>query len=136
MDDSTLRKYRAFSGVVDIVYNRLSTMKRQTPRRSLPVLKIAPRPGHDAAGERELARLCKALAHPARVRLLKLLLTRDSCVCGELVDELPLAQSTVSQHLKVLKAAGLVTGVVDGPRTCFCVVPGMVRRLGTLLSAL
>ena len=108
----------------------------RTPRPALPVLKNAPASAGNAAAERELARLCKALAHPARVRLLKLLLSRDSCVCGELVDALPLAQSTVSQHLKILKAAGLVTGVVDGPRTCFCVVPGMVRRLGALLSAL
>lgn len=111
-------------------------MKTKTSRPALPVLKTAPGPAAGGAADRELARLCKALAHPARVRLLKLLLSRDSCLCGELVDELPLAQSTVSQHLKILKAAGLVAGTLDGPRTCYCVVPGRVRRLGDLLSGL
>lgn len=63
--------------------------------------------------------LCKALGHPARVRILRLLLSVDNCVCGDIVDKLPLAQSTVSQHLKVLKEAGIVEGVIDGPRTCY-----------------
>lgn len=63
--------------------------------------------------------LCKALGHPARVRILRLLLSMDNCVCCDIVDKLPLAQSTVSQHLKVLKEAGIVEGVIDGPRTCY-----------------
>ena len=68
----------------------------------------------------ELALLAKALGHPARIRILRLLLTRDACYCGEIVDELPLAQATVSQHLKVLKDAGLVSGEIEGLRTCYC----------------
>ena len=64
--------------------------------------------------------MCKALAHPARVRIVRMLLTVETCVCGDIVDRLPLAQSTVSQHLKVLKDAGLVVGTIDGPRTCYC----------------
>ena len=67
-----------------------------------------------------LALWAKALAHPARIQILRTLAARGTCVCGEVVDVLPLAQSTVSQHLKVLREAGLVCGTVDGPRTCYC----------------
>lgn len=68
-----------------------------------------------------LSVLCKALAHPVRLRILAQLKQLNRCVCGRIVDRLPLAQSTVSQHLKILKAAGLVRGEVEGPRTCYCV---------------
>ena len=68
----------------------------------------------------DLARLAKAIGHPARVRILQLLLSRDSCYCGQIVDELPLAQATVSQHLKVLRDAGLIVGEIEGLRTCYC----------------
>lgn len=84
----------------------------------------------------ELAVLARALGHPARVKILRLLATRSSCVCGELVDELPLAQSTVSQHLKVLKEAGLIRGTISGPRTCYCLEPRVLRRLKALIGAL
>jgi ArsR family transcriptional regulator, arsenate/arsenite/antimonite-responsive transcriptional repressor len=68
----------------------------------------------------ELAHLCKALAHPVRVQILQFLATLDTaCVCGDIVNILPLAQSTVSQHLKILKDAGLILGEIDGPRTCY-----------------
>jgi DNA-binding transcriptional ArsR family regulator len=70
--------------------------------------------------EQQLAAVAKALGHPARVAIVRLLAQRQACVCGELVLELPLSQSTVSQHLKELKAAGLVQGEVDGPRVCYC----------------
>jgi ArsR family transcriptional regulator, arsenate/arsenite/antimonite-responsive transcriptional repressor len=70
--------------------------------------------------EAELALLAKALGHPARVRILQLLLAKDACCCGEIVDELPLAQATVSQHLNVLKEAGLVIGEIEGPRVSYC----------------
>jgi ArsR family transcriptional regulator len=83
-----------------------------------------------------LAMGAKALAHPMRVRILRLLLARTECVCGGLVDELPLAQATVSQHLKVLKAAGLVRGEVDGPRTRYCADRDAIARLQGLLGAL
>ena len=69
--------------------------------------------------ERDLAAIAKAVGHPARVRILRLLLARDACYCGQLVDELDLAQATVSQHLKVLRDAGLVTGEIEGLRTCY-----------------
>lgn len=70
--------------------------------------------------DRRLAGRLKALAHPARLAIVRLLAERDECVCGEIVDDLPLAQSTVSQHLKALKEAGLVQGTIEGRRTCYC----------------
>ena len=84
----------------------------------------------------ELALLAKALAHPARVRILRLLAERESCVCGELVDELPLAQSTVSQHLKILKEAGLIRGEITPPQVCYCLEPAGLRRLKALVDTL
>jgi ArsR family transcriptional regulator, arsenate/arsenite/antimonite-responsive transcriptional repressor len=69
----------------------------------------------------EIARYAKALAHPARVAILQLLLKKQACVCGDIVDELPIAQSTVSQHLKELKEAGLIKGNIDGVATCYCI---------------
>jgi len=69
----------------------------------------------------EIALVAKALAHPARIRILRILLARATCTCGQIVDALPLAQATVSQHLKVLKEAGLIKGEIDGPRVCYCV---------------
>ena len=86
--------------------------------------------------DRALARLAKALGHPARAAIVRMLLQRGECVCGTIVEGLPLAQATVSQHLKALKQAGLVRGSVDGPRVCYCVNPEAVRRLGELLDAL
>lgn len=86
--------------------------------------------------DRTLAAWCKAAGHPARLRILRLLAHRTTCVCGDLVDALPLAQSTVSQHLKVLKAAGLVRGTIDGPRVCYCIDPAVLRRWKTLVAAL
>lgn len=67
-----------------------------------------------------LADLAKALAHPGRIRILQILAKRRSCICGDIVEELPYSQSTVSQHLKELKRVGLITGNIDGPRTCYC----------------
>lgn len=69
--------------------------------------------------EQELAAFAKALSHPARIAIMKVLAQKNECICGEIVDELPLAQSTVSQHLKELKNAGLISGVIDGPRSCY-----------------
>ncbi|MBL0310872.1 MAG: winged helix-turn-helix transcriptional regulator [Bacteroidetes bacterium] len=69
----------------------------------------------------EIADFAKALSHPARVAILKILAERDQCVCGEIVEVLPLAQSTVSQHLKELLNAGLIIGSVDGPKSCYCI---------------
>ena len=83
-----------------------------------------------------LAEGAKALSHPMRVRIMRILLARDECVCGGLVDELPLAQATVSQHLKVLRAAGLVRGEVDGPRTRYCADREAIARLREMLGTL
>lgn len=71
--------------------------------------------------ENELADFAKALGHPARVAILKELARRQSCICGEIVEVLPLAQSTVSQHLKELLQAGLIQGTVDGVKSCYCI---------------
>ena len=95
---------------------------------------------HFTEAEQRLAAVAKALGHPARVAIVRLLAQRRACVCGELVLELPLSQSTVSQHLKELKAAGLVQGDIDGPRVCYCLDPAgwaVARQLlGELLAAM
>ncbi len=83
-----------------------------------------------------LAQLAWAIAHPARVRLLRLLISRKACVCGELVELMPLAQSTVSQHLKILKDAGVVQGEIDGPKVCYCVNAAGLARLKGLVGGL
>ncbi len=71
--------------------------------------------------EQDLANFAKAISHPARIAILKVLAQKNECLCGEIVEVLPLAQSTVSQHLKELKTAGLITGETDGPRSCYCI---------------
>jgi len=84
----------------------------------------------------ELARLAKALGHPARVAILRLLIVRNECICGEICNQIALAQSTISQHLKIMKQAGIIQGEVDGPRICYCVNPGKMKRLKALIAAL
>ncbi len=71
--------------------------------------------------DNRVARYARALAHPARVAILKLLISRQTCICGDIVDEMPLSQSTVSQHLKELKAAGLIKGDIEGAKVCYCI---------------
>jgi ArsR family transcriptional regulator len=88
------------------------------------------------AADEQLASLARALGHPARVAILRQLAERGECVCGQIVDSLPLAQATVSQHLKVLKEAGLVQGEIDGPRVCYCVNPESVKRFQKLVTQL
>jgi ArsR family transcriptional regulator, arsenate/arsenite/antimonite-responsive transcriptional repressor len=90
--------------------------------------------GEDA--DQELATLARALGHSVRVKIVRMLVEKNACVCGDIVDELPLAQSTVSQHLKVLKEAGLIQGRVEGPRVCYCIAPNALRRLRVLVGAL
>ncbi len=92
------------------------------------------RPIEGDEADEELATLSKALGHPVRVKILRMLVRKNACVCGDIVDELPLAQSTVSQHLKVLKDAGLIRGDVDGPRVCYCIEPRALRRLKALVG--
>lgn len=70
--------------------------------------------------EINLADIAKALSHPARIKILKILAAKNVCVCGDIVELLPLAQATVSQHLKELKRVGLIQGEIDGPKVCYC----------------
>lgn len=74
-----------------------------------------------ALKDTELAELAQTLSHPARIVILRTLAERNTCICGDIVDVLPLAQSTVSQHLKALKNVGLVSGESEGPRSCYCI---------------
>lgn len=67
-----------------------------------------------------LADYSKALSHPVRIKILDILMERKTCICGDIVELLPLAQSTVSQHLKALKRVGLIRGEIEGPKTCYC----------------
>jgi len=71
--------------------------------------------------QNDLALLTKALGHPARVAILEFLIEKKSCFCGDIVEELPLSQSTVSQHLSELKKAGLIKGDIEGPSVCYCI---------------
>jgi DNA-binding transcriptional ArsR family regulator len=87
------------------------------------------------AQEIRLAEIGKALSHPARVAIMKLLAKRQACICGDIVDELPLSQSTVSQHLKELKSAGLIKGEIDGPRVCYCIDPKMWAEAKKIFGA-
>ena len=85
-----------------------------------------------------LAEQAKALSHPARLSILQILAERNSCICGELVEDLPLAQATVSRHLKALKESGLIKGEVDGPRSCYCIdreaLASLQQRLNELFE--
>ena len=96
---------------------------------------LRPIEGNEA--DEELAVFAKALGHPTRVQILRILTRRSSCVCGDIVEELHShAQSTVSQHLKILKEAGLIRGDVDGPRVCYCIEPRTLRRFKALVGGL
>lgn len=84
----------------------------------------------------ETAKYLKALGHPARVAIVQLLLKRNACVCGSIVDEIPLSQSTVSQHLAALKESGLIQGNISGPTTCYCIDPKTFQRALDLIKGL
>jgi len=71
--------------------------------------------------DNRVSRYAKALSHPARIAILRLLIKKQACICGDIVEELPLSQSTVSQHLKELKEAGLIKGDIDGAKVCYCI---------------
>ena len=86
--------------------------------------------------EQELAAFAKALSHPARIAILKVLAEKNECICGEIVEILPLAQSTVSQHLKELKSAGLIKGEVSGPKSCYCINWQNIEKLAGELGFL
>ena len=83
-----------------------------------------------------LAEKLKALAHPARLAILRTLADRGRCVCGEVVEVMPLAQATVSQHLKILKEAGLIDGLIEGRNSCYCLDPDGIAELQAMLDRL
>ena len=74
-----------------------------------------------SAEQLRIAQLAKAIGHPARIAILQFIINQQSCICGDIVDELPLSQSTVSQHLKELKEAGIIKGEISGAKTCYCI---------------
>ncbi len=87
-----------------------------------------------SAEQNHLAQMLKALAHPARIAILQHLIATNACVCGDLVDELGLAQATISQHLKELKNAGIIHGTISGVKTCYCINPKTWQQLQANLS--
>src|ERR1019366_8540495 len=89
---------------------------------------------HHGPANQELAKLAKALGHPARVRILRMLSRREARVCSQIIGELPLAQSTVSEHLRILKDAGLIRGNQDGTRVGYCIDNNALRRLRALTA--
>ena len=99
-------------------------MSTMNDKKGLTKSKAGAFSGDDAA----LAELFRALAHPARIAILRALAERGECVCGEIVEVLPLAQSTVSQHLKQLRESGLITGEVEGVKSCYCINKRSVER--------
>ena len=82
----------------------------------------------------QIARVCKALGHPVRMQIVQFLKSERRCFCGQIVDRLPLAQSTVSQHLKNLKEAGVIIGEVEGQGTCYCLNRPLLKRFQTHLA--
>lgn len=84
----------------------------------------------------DIAELAKALAHPARLRILRLLRAAPGCIGGDIVDAVGLAQSTVSEHLRILKAAGVITGEISGPRTCYALAPAALHPLAVFIDTL
>ena len=86
--------------------------------------------------QNQLASYAKALGHPARIAILQHLLKTQQCICGDLVDELPLAQATISQHLKELKTAGIIQGSISGTSVCYCINPDTWQQMSSLLGEL
>lgn len=107
----------------------MQTAKKNRPRNEGRGLKVE-------AGDRGLAALAKALGHPARVKILRHLAASETCICGDVVLAVGLAQATVSQHLKVLKAAGFIRGSISGPRSCYCIEPEALKHLQGQLASL
>lgn len=85
--------------------------------------------------QNEIANMAKALAHPARVAIIQYLVKVNACICGDLVDEIGLAQPTVSQHLKELKLAGIIQGTIEGPSVCYCINPKVWKQYRELFSS-
>ncbi|MGV3629587.1 MAG: ArsR/SmtB family transcription factor [Bacteroidota bacterium] len=91
---------------------------------------------HFSAEQNELAQLMKALGHPARIAIIEFLLKTDSCICGDIVNELPLSQPTVSQHLKELKLAGIIKGNIEGNSICYCIHQETFSKIQRILNGM
>lgn len=85
--------------------------------------------------QNDIAVMAKAIAHPARIAILQYLVRKNACVCGDLVDELGLAQATTSQHLKELKSAGIIQGTIEGVSVCYCINPKVWKQYRNLFNA-
>ncbi|MFY7651390.1 MAG: ArsR/SmtB family transcription factor [Chitinophagaceae bacterium] len=96
----------------------------------------ASKSAHFSTEQNNIALLTKALAHPARIAIIEYLLKVDACICGDIVNELPLAQPTVSQHLKELKNVGLIKGNIDGNAICYCVNKEVLQNLLSYFNSL
>lgn len=106
------------------------------PPEDSEALALLAAPADGPAADDELAVFAKAIAHPMRVRILRMLAAKEAHMCSHIVDELPLAQSTVSEHLRILRSAGLVQANENGPRVGYCIVPSALKRLKALLEAI
>ncbi len=84
---------------------------------------------HFSADQNQIACIAKALGHPARIAIMEYLANTDTCICGDIVNELPLSQPTVSQHLKELKSAGLIKGNIEGTSICYCINSETIQQL-------
>ena len=106
------------------------------PPGSAEVARKAAEPLNGRQADADLAAFAKAAGHPTRMRILRMLARKDARMCSHIVDELPLAQSTVSEHLRILRSAGLVKANEKGPRVSYCIVPSALMRFKELLNAL
>lgn len=97
---------------------------------------LAAAPLDDAAADEQIAAFAKALSHPIRVRILRMLAKQEARMCSHIVDELPLSQSTVSEHLRILRQAGLVCAREDGPRVGYCLEASVLERMRKLLESI
>lgn len=114
-------------------------MKKQTSASDCcPPVPVEPPAGplSDPQADADLAAFAKAMGHPVRIRILRMLAHKEAHKCSHIVDELPLAQSTVSEHLRILRTAGLVKANETGPRVSYCIVPAALNRCRALLGAL
>ena len=105
------------------------------PPEDAQTAELVSAPVEGPAADEELALFAKAIAHPMRVRIVRMLAKKEARMCSHIVDELPLAQSTVSEHLRILRSAGLVQANENGPRVSYCIVPSALKRLKALLEA-
>jgi ArsR family transcriptional regulator len=117
----------------------MSKAKPKTPPRcdpAEPVTPAMPLPANDLDADVELAAFAKALSHPIRMRIVRMLARKEARMCSHIVDELPLAQSTVSEHLRILRNVGLVKANESGVRVSYCIVPSALNRLKALIGDL